>query len=38
MGYTYDEAEKIFEAYDIKKVRKERKDVFLDWLNEFAKA
>jgi hypothetical protein len=38
MGYIYDEAEKIFEEYDIKKVRKERKDVFLEWLNEFAKA
>ena len=38
MGYVYDEAEKIFEEYDIKKVRKERKDVFLEWLNEFAKA
>lgn len=38
MGYTYDEAEKIFEEYDINKVRKERKDVFLEWLNEFAKA
>jgi hypothetical protein len=38
MGYVYDEAEKIFEGYDIKKVRKERKDVFLEWLNEFAKA
>ena len=38
MGYVYDEAVKIFEEYDIKKVRKERKDVFLEWLNEFAKA
>ena len=38
MGYIYNEAEKIFEEYDIKKVRKERKDVFLEWLNEFAKA
>lgn len=38
MGYTYDEAEKIFEEYDIKKVRKERKDVFLEWLNEYARA
>lgn len=38
MGYTYDEAVKIFGEYDIKKVRKERKDVFLEWLNEFAKA
>ena len=38
MGYVYNEAEKIFEEYDIKKVRKERKDVFLEWLNEFAKA
>jgi hypothetical protein len=38
MGYIYDEAVKIFEEYDIKKVRRERKDVFLEWLNEFAKA
>ena len=38
MGYVYNEAEKIFEEYDIKKVRKERKDVFLEWLNEFAEA
>ena len=38
MGYVYNEAEKIFEGYDINKVRKERKDVFLEWLNEFAEA
>jgi hypothetical protein len=38
MGYIYDEAVKVFKEYDIKKVRKERKDVFLEWLNEFAKA
>lgn len=38
MGYTYDEAVEIFEEYDINKVREERKDVFLEWLNEFAKA
>lgn len=38
MGYVYDEAKKIFEEYDINKVRKERKDVFLDWLNEYARA
>ena len=38
MGYTYDEAVKAFEEYDIRKVRKERRDVFLEWLNEFAKA
>ena len=38
MGYIYDEAFKVFKEYDIKKVRKERKDVFLEWLNEFAKA
>lgn len=38
MGYIYDEAVKVFKEYDIKKVRKERKEVFLEWLNEFAKA
>ena len=38
MGYVYDEAVKVFEEYDINKVRKERKDVFLNWLNEYAEA
>lgn len=38
MGYIHDEAERVFNDYDINKVRKERKDVFLEWLNEFAEA
>lgn len=37
-GYDYNQAEKVFNDYDINKVRKERKDVFLEWLNEFAEA
>ena len=36
MGYIYDEAVKTFEEYDIKKVRQGRKEVFEDWLFEFA--
>lgn len=36
MGYTYNEAEKVFEEYDLEKVRKERKKVFEDWLFEYA--
>ena len=37
-GALTEEAVKVFEEYDIKKVRKERKDIFLDWLNEYAEA
>lgn len=36
MGYDYNQAHKVFEEYDIKKVRRERKKVFEDWLSEFA--
>lgn len=36
MGYSYESAEKMFDSYDINKVRQERKEVFEDWLYEFA--
>ena len=38
MGYIHDEAVRVFEEYDINKVRRDRKSVFLEWLNEFAEA
>ena len=37
-GYEYKQAEKIFEEYDINKVRKEKKDIFENWLLEYAEA
>lgn len=36
IGFSYESAEEIFNKYDINKVRKERKEVFEDWLFEFA--
>ena len=38
MGYSYESAQKMFDEYDINKVRRERKEVFEDWLLEFAEA
>ena len=38
MGYSYESAVDMFNSYDINKVRKERKEVFEDWLAEFAEA
>ena len=38
MGYSYESAEKMFEEYDINKVRQERKEIFEDWLLEYAEA
>ena len=38
MGYSYESAVDMFNSYDINKVRKERKEVFEDWLDEFAEA
>lgn len=35
---NFEHAEKIFDGYDIEKVREEKKKVFLDWLEEFAEA
>jgi uncharacterized protein YggL (DUF469 family) len=35
-GYDYNQAEKVFNDYDINKVRAERKKIFEDWLAEFA--
>ena len=37
-GYDFWQAEKIFEEYDINKVREKRKDIFEDWLEEYAEA
>ena len=37
-GYYYEQAKKIFDEYDIKKVRAERKRLFKDWLYEYAEA
>ena len=37
-GYDYRQAEQIFEEYDINKVREEKKDIFEDWLEEYAEA
>lgn len=36
MGFEYHKAEAIFDSYDLEKVRKERKDLFEDWLTEYA--
>ena len=36
MGYSYESAKRTFDSYDINKVRQERKEVFEDWLFEFA--
>lgn len=33
-----EEAEKVFDSYDINKVREEKKREFEKWLNEFAEA
>ena len=38
MGYSYMSAHEIFEAYDINKVREERKKVFENWMEEYAEA
>lgn len=38
MGYSHESAESMFNNYDINKVRAERKEVFEDWLAEFAEA
>lgn len=38
MGYSYESAVDKFNSYDINRIRKERKEVFEDWLNEFAEA
>lgn len=38
MGYSHSGALSFFEKYDIDKVRKEREEVFEDWLIEFAEA
>ena len=35
---NFEQAEKIFDGYDIEKVREEKKKVFLGWLEEFAEA
>lgn len=37
-GYEYNQAEKVFEEYDINKVRAERKKIFEDWMEEYAEA
>ena len=37
-GYDYKQAEKIFDEYDLNKVRAERKKVFEDWMEEYAEA
>lgn len=37
-GYDYKQAEKIFDEYDLNKVRAERKKIFEDWMEEYAEA
>ena len=38
IGNNYDNAEKMFNDYDIKAVRRMRKRLFEDWLKEFVQA
>lgn len=38
MGYDEETAKKVYEEYDITKVREERKETFKNWLKEFAEA
>lgn len=38
MGYDEATAKKVYEEYDITKVREERKETFKGWLKEFAEA
>lgn len=38
IGSDFEHAKELFESYDINKVRKERKDMFEQWLKEFAQA
>ena len=38
IGNNYNNAEKMFNEYDIKAVRRMRKRLFEDWLKEFAQA
>ena len=38
MGYDEETAKKVYEEYDITKVREERKEAFKSWLKEFAEA
>lgn len=38
IGNNYSNAEKMFNDYDIKAVRRMRKRLFEDWLKEFAQA
>lgn len=38
MGYNEETAKKVYEEYDITKVREERKETFKNWLKEFAEA
>lgn len=38
IGNNYNNAEKMFNDYDIKAVRRMRKRLFEDWLKEFAQA
>lgn len=38
IGYNYDNAESIFEKYDIEEVRKQRKELLDTWIKEFVEA
>lgn len=38
MGFDYHMAEKVFDEYDINKVRTERKEVFENWFTEYVEA
>ena len=38
MGYDYYKAKDFFDKYDINQIRKEKKKVFEEWLEEFAEA
>lgn len=38
MGYDEATAKKVYEEYDITKVREERKEIFKNWLKEFTEA
>ena len=38
MGYDYCRAKEFFAKYDINEIRKEKKKVFEQWLEEFAEA
>ena len=38
IGYSYDNALKVFTEYDIEEVKKKKRELFEQWLEEFAEA